>query len=489
MNRHTKYFSILIAIAFILSACGRYSATATPTPFPSDAPTKKYPVLPTLTPIKIPSPTISPTGTITPIPTIPTFTPTFDIRTIVTVTPAPAAVCPKINPELVIDLGIDKIRACLDLAKTAHTNPGDCANRNIQNDILEYLNQGGDIKKILAQFLLDGQKENVDFGNQDLTGDSVPELFFHDVHAMYPAYYFYKCDNGRYSIQYGTGGGESGLRIYSIQDLNRDSIPEVVFTIQLVLFVIGWDGNQFKEILGIRDFGSCSYKILDINGDGLKEVILFREFPPMWSEWLEWPWRSYTSIYGWNGNSFVLFSKEFAPPVYRFQAIQDAEQYVLNGIYDKAISSYQDAIFKSELEWWSPERRKNELAVHEYAAIGTATPSLPTPVPDTTEYPRLAAYAYYRMIALHVYLGEMDAATVQYNTLQTKFRAGNPGHPYVEMATAFWDAYQSSANMTTACTAAIQYAVVHPEILVPLGSDYHGWQSHRYYPEDVCPFR
>jgi len=36
-----------------------------------------------------------------------------------------------------------------------------------------------------------------------------------------------------------------------------------------------------------------------------------------------------------------------------------------------------------------------------------------TPVPDSyidfTEYPRLAAYAYYRMVILHTFLGETEA--------------------------------------------------------------------------------
>jgi len=43
--------------------------------------------------------------------------------------------------------------------------------------------------------------------------------------------------------------------------------------------------------------------------------------------------------------------------------------------------------------------------------------------------------------------------------------------------------------MYDGCAAAIQYAVEDPEILVPLGSDYHGSQSHIYEPADVCPFR
>jgi hypothetical protein len=90
---------------------------------------------------------------------------------------------------------------------------------------------------------------------------------------------------------------------------------------------------------------------------------------------------------------------------------------------------------------------------------------------------------------MHTYLGEMDAAKVKYATLQEKFPAGNPGHSYAEMATDFWSAYQSSGKMYDACAAAIAYANAHPEILTPLGSDYHGAQSHIYQPADVCPFR
>ena len=111
------------------------------------------------------------------------------------------------------------------------------------------------------------------------------------------------------------------------------------------------------------------------------------------------------------------------------------------------------------------------------------------PAPDLTEYPKLAAYAYYRMITLHIQLGEMDAAQIKYATLQQKFPVGSPGHPYVEMARAFWNAYQSAGKMYPACAAAIAYADAHPEILTPLGSDYHGAQSHIYVPADVCPFR
>ena len=116
-----------------------------------------------------------------------------------------------------------------------------------------------------------------------------------------------------------------------------------------------------------------------------------------------------------------------------------------------------------------------------------ATPTLIAP--DNTEYPRLAAYAYYRIMLLHLMQGHEPEATTVYNTLGQKFGNDQYGRPYFEMATAFWEAYQPAHSVYNGCAAAIDYAVKHPEILTPLGSDYHGAQSHKYMPADVCPFR
>jgi hypothetical protein len=172
--------------------------------------------------------------------------------------------------------------------------------------------------------------------------------------------------------------------------------------------------------------------------------------------------------------------------IYRFQAVEDADRATLLGEYDSALSLYQDVIFSDKLDSWSEERA---LQISARLEVWYGTPT-PTAFPeDKTEYPRLAAYAYYRMVILHTFLSEMEAAQVKYATLQEKFPTGSPGQPYVEMASAFWDAWQSTHKMYDGCAAAIGYAAAHPEILTPLGSDYHGQQSHIYVPADVCPFR
>jgi hypothetical protein len=150
---------------------------------------------------------------------------------------------------------------------------------------------------------------------------------------------------------------------------------------------------------------------------------------------------------------------------------------------------YQDAIFSDNLKEWSPEIHAYYVGIPKAYMNSQPTPTFPGTNLDTTEYPRLAAYAYFRITLLHILQDhESDAGTV-YQTLQQKFPAGNPGFPYAEMAAAFWNEYQSSHDMTAACGMAVEYAAGHPDILIPLGSDYHGMQSHRYKPGDVCPFR
>jgi hypothetical protein len=149
---------------------------------------------------------------------------------------------------------------------------------------------------------------------------------------------------------------------------------------------------------------------------------------------------------------------------------------------------YLEAINNEYLEWWSPERQTYEQHIGSPVYMFIETPSV-VPVEDTTEYPRLAAYAYYRIMLLHLVQNQESEATTTYNTLQEKFGNDPYARAYVDMASAFWQAYQSTHKMYDGCAAAIQYAAEHPEILIPLGSDYHGAQSHIYVAEDVCPFR
>ena len=240
---------------------------------------------------------------------------------------------------------------------------------------------------------------------------------------------------------------------------------------------------------------------IDKNQDTLKEIVIIDSVPFDIDDFtLGLPWRAREVTLGWKWHNYIITDIDFFPPEYRFQAIQDGDRATSIREFDKAISFYQDAVFSDKLDWWSYERKKYEyvLSYNLWFAEQGAISDLPTstplpleiyPVEDTSEYYRLAAYAYFRMIAIYVLRNEVDAAQIKYETMQKKFPPDNPGYPYLEMTTAFLDAFQKSHTMTQACSAAIDYAARNRDILTPLGSDYHGDQSLIDKPEDVCPFR
>lgn len=477
---------MLILLLVLLSAC---SPALTATPVSTQPLTVAETPTPLLSAVEIPSatpttsetPTLSPTRTITPLPTIPTFTPTFDTRTIVTATPAPKAECPKGDSSLKLNVRFDD-----------HTI-------NADEEILKFLNSGGSMKVIVNELAKVYGPSRFRF--IDVTNDGQLDLIFDGFLLGYDTFYIVWCQNGQY-YSYSDKGVAEGHTIYDIIDMNKDGVPEIVIYSRgcsgngcYRFFVGEWNGETFVNLArqaDLKEFYEGIYLegvfeneiiIRDMNGDGTLELQLtggsYDFSPPRW--------RKERYVYTWNSAYFMGQLVGHSAPVYHFQAVQDADQAALQKQYKNAFDLYRNAIFDTSLKGYSPVIADSLYPIWEAKVFNKPVPTSPSI--DPTEYPRLSAYAYYRMVILHTQLGEMETAQVKYATLQEKFPAGNPGHPYVEMATDFWNAYQSSGKMYDACAAAIAYADAHPEILIPLGSDYHGAQSHIYVPADVCPFR
>ena len=113
-----KLLSLFFAISMAISACGTAST---------------QPTLPAQTGTPTVTATQTPTSTITALPTIPTFTPTFDVSTIVTVTPAEQIKCPQKTDSREILL-------------PKPVNEGSYPSDDIVQPILDFLNSGGGIE-------------------------------------------------------------------------------------------------------------------------------------------------------------------------------------------------------------------------------------------------------------------------------------------------------------------------------------------------------
>jgi len=465
MNK--TFWQILITVTFLLTACGQ------PTPIPViDSATSTPSPIPTATPTRTALPTATPTASITPLPPIATFTPTFDVSTIVTVTPAPKAECPKRNTSLVF-------------------NPPTQNNQltNYGQIVLDFLISGGTVNAIDLKNLVQ---------QQDINGDGIPEIIVSDKDTT-----IIGCENGNYSkwLVMTAETDSFAPHLEYVGDMNLDNIPESIFVLKggngwtryYNIWIYEWSGESLKLLTYIEDLRNINISLADVDGNGTIELLAKGNTTANPDDRIVFaPLRDEIRIYKWNGNTFAEDPIQFAKPTYRFQAIQDADRFSVQGNYDAALSFYQAAIVDSKLDWWSIEK-KGQLELSGLPVLNNNNityPATPTSLPpDNTEYPRLAAYAYYRIMLIHFAQGHESDATTAYNTLQEKFGNDPYGQPYVEMASAFWDAYQSAHKMYDGCAAAIEYAAEHPDILIPLGSDYHGSQSHQYKPEDVCPFR
>ena len=465
----------LLGGVLLLSACGQTSPIIQTAPVPAvDKATAAPSPIPTNT--STPVPTETPTATITPLPTVPTFTPTFDVSTIVTVTSAPKAECPTENlqKKFVFD------RTTYD--------------PNFSKKFLDFLNSGGSRRSVVTAYQQAYRwADNSVIQEKDVTGDKVPELLFTESGF----FSIYMCNHGQYKIKVLLAETYHFTQpiIVEIQDLNHDGPVEIIAMegderVRIVS-VFEWDGNDFKVLNPTFNtmYGPSRVETLDINGDGILEVI-FKQAIPIWSEYYEGlPWRKEKRIFTWDGQRFSLSGIELDSPEYRFQAIQDGDVAASQNDFSKALRLYQEAMNNNGLRSFSPEIRQNLRAILE-SQIGPNPSPSPTPYPsDATEYPKLATYAYFRIMLLQFVQGNEAEAETAYKTLQQKFSNDPYAHPYVEMATAFWNAYESTHKMYDGCAAAIQYAAEHPEILTHLGSDYHGSQSRIYVPADVCPFR
>lgn len=458
------------------------TASTTSSPIPSKTPREQRNE-PTLTPLPP-----------TPLPTIPTFTPTFDASTIVTVTPAARAECPEVIPDLPPDLNTFFSKKGLRVL--------------MDQPVLDFLNNGGDPQRLITALR---QKYNW-FGlntsiQQDITGDGATELILTDGYIVY----VFSCKDGNYQTLLSHTDEPAWMQEIQfelMEDMNRNGIPELIAvtygghtytSINVSLFE--WNGQEILPLIQGENHKDNQYLpfvntsvpahvvTYDTDGNGTLELVLESDLPipvPALYSYLM-PWRNEIDIYAWNGSQYILDRIEYSSPEFRFQAIQDADYEVVHGNLNEALAIYQRVIVNDELEAFS-----HEILINQIVGSSAIDENLPTPTPvpsDMAEYPRLAAYAYYRIMLLHIAQGNEAEAGKTYDTLREKFSNDEYGRPYVEMATAFWNTYQSTHKMYDGCAAAIEYAVENPDILIPLGSDYHGSQSHIYVPEDVCPFR
>jgi hypothetical protein len=302
------------------------SATATPSPIPTNAITT--------------TPTETSTPSVTPLPTIPTFTPTFDAHTIVTVTAAPPAACPKENSAIIAKFATPDAYGSYQLYNVG--------------EILTYLNSGGTLTQLTTSPL----GSLADSKTIDLTGDGVKEL----TYKGYVTFDILGCKDGKYQSLFNFVG-DWEARLEDTPDLNKNGIPELIlYDIthygSALLYIFEWDGIEFRSLIDMGEddwvFATSPGEIMDINRDGLKEIIVVYNINELCGGLGNpcdgTPARKQATTLAWNGQNYVVLAEGNDAPQYRFQAVQDGDLQARYGYYAEALSFYQAAIFDDRLE-------------------------------------------------------------------------------------------------------------------------------------------
>ena len=297
-------------------------------------------------------------------------------------------------------------------------------------------------------------------------------------------------------------GVEWASNIRRVSDINGDGLPDVVISTGTCnggctdLQIISWDGANFRNLINwdnpflnfdIGDLDALKdLVVLDLNGDGVMEVIVTdgAPFGNMAAVNGLYPWRDETWLFEWDGVDFSVAGFEFSPPRYRFEALIDADQAALRGEFAKAVQLYRQVITDDTLDWWSKER---SIHVSSFPLYGQAPP--PAPRKDLDEYPNLVAYSLFHLVVVNAAQGATADSMAAYEQLIAQFVPPSPGAVFAGVATTFWEAFESSADVGQACNRAVSYARGYEDaVLKYLPGVYHGASSPRYVVDDVCPF-
>ena len=479
-----KQFLISTCIV-LLSACQSIAVDSfTSTPNKINAATT-----PSSTYIFTPSPSKTSTATVT-ITSLPPQL--FNPALIPTFTQSSPAQCPKENSNL--KFSFEKAYA--------PAPPGKGNNEHFADYVLDFLNSGGTLQSILFAYEKDSNQNIPFFFIRDVTGDNIAELIF--PYGLWLD--IFTCKGGKFELIFieRSESDNAFIQIIDIDDINRDGLPEIVVSFNdcfgyrcSTTRIYRWNGEEFQKLIA-NPFNeeSCSRlsitpyetKVEDIDNNGTKEIILTNNYPAHLDN--DFPYRKETRICMWNGENFVVYKKEFDPPHYRFQAVQDGDRATLSGDYDKALMFYQQVINDENLEWFTLDRKWYEFWLYHSQIFPEPTPTAsPSLQPDPNEYSTLATYAYFRTILLYVLQNDTVNAEMAFRKLQSDFPVEKSENYFTKVASIFWQDYQLSASIQSSCSKVVEYAQQHTLPTEYLGDWDHGAHSILYTPEEICPFR
>lgn len=342
----------------------------------------------------------------------------------------------------------------------------------IERAITEYLSLGGSAARLdetLRERWGDVLGEaGFARGDLDLTGEGTP-----DVIAAYrtpdlgSALLIYVCAGERYVPRYQAIHAGGVAEVISNADMTFNGRGDLFYVVracanpddedscEYTSHLVAWNParGQFVSLID-REIASDSVPgIEDFDQDRVLEIIIRLENP---GNAQTGPLRTGFTVFDWNGVVYTPSITQLDPPRFRVQVIHQADTAFRLQNTLEAESLYRLAISDTGLQNWQNSDDDN-----------------------------LRAYALYRLLLVYA---DMDDDRIQeiYQTITTSYPDLPAAPVYATLADTFWTAYQSTANLNSACTAVLDIIAARPEAVTLLNR--YGSNSPVYEAQDVCPY-
>lgn len=273
------------------------------------------------------------------------------------------------------------------------------------------------------------------------------------------------CANGRYAPLYqaitGTmpqlinmgdmnADGKADL-LYSSQQCSADNAEDCVYRTLL----LSWSGEEgrFVNLLNTTINSLEAPSASDTDDDRVLEVVVRLTDD---GNRATGPLRTGLNVYDWNGQYYTLSIVQLDPPRFVIQVIHEADRAFERSETEQAMSLFNLALNDTTLRYWFNDE------------------------PDI-----LKTYSLYRRLLLDAYTDQQQAAL---DTLQQAITAYPiPDTPvYRALIDAFWNGWQTTNNLHSACQQVQAIISARPEALDLLNR--YGSRSPVYTASDLCPF-
>jgi len=433
----------------------------------------------------ITDPTLAPTNT--PAPDVPTATPAEEVTAEPTEDNVPA------EPTETPTGGTDAEGMCV--GPGAPALPGGVpAFADLPGVINTFLDAGGDTGTLTASMQGWGNIVTYEgmgtFGGidlADLSGDGINEVIITAVNPEGPppvtqqpppgGLLIFTCFQGRYvqaHADWVPDDRATGMPVVlDVTDLTGDSYPDVVAartncgahtcyqSVNGATFDGPGDGMAPLVPSGeFIDAPSPDISVSDNTGDGVDDVLVQTGYIGSVGAG---PQRTFLDTYAWDGSKLARVGHVLTSGEAPIHVVNDADALFAAGEYQAAIEQYIRVYTDETLE------RDIEMG-------GPAT------------FYELETYARYRIMLAYAALGDTEQAQSFYEGIDVSYPENPPvGEGWFAIpARAFWQNFETSSDLSSACTAALDSMGISEAFDIPLNQ--WGYANTYYEIIDLCPF-